>query len=359
VSTRPLRVLLAGGGSGGSATPVLAVAEELRRTVPGVELLYVGTEGGPEGDLARAAKIPYAAVATGKLRRYLDWRNLVDPFRVFLGVWQAYQVARQFRPHVAFSAGGFAAVPPMIGARLAGARVLVHQQDVEPGLANRMLAPFAHRVTVSLESSLSHFPRGKTELTGNPVRHEILEADPERAYRALNLSPVVPIVVATGGGTGALGLNRIVAAAAPKLVEHCQLIHLTGKGRGVDSLTDSPRYRQIEFLVQEMPDLLAASTLVVTRAGLGTITELAALAKPSLLIPMPQSHQWANARAVSDVRGTEVADQESLTADSLAQKVITLLRDENRRELLGWGISQVMPRDATQRVAQVLLKLAA
>src|SRR5262249_59919889 len=114
----------------------------------------------------------------GKLRRCSDDQNLFEPLRVIQGLVQALSIARPFRPHVAFGAGGFGAVPPIVAARLAGARTLIHQQDVEPGLANRMLLPFASRVTVGLDSSLAHFPRARTVVTGNPVRREIFSAHP-------------------------------------------------------------------------------------------------------------------------------------------------------------------------------------
>ena len=353
-----LRVLLAGGGSGGSATPVLAVAQALRRRAPSVEFLYVGTRQGPEAALAAAQGIQFAGVESGKFRRYWDPQNLTDPGRVAIGVAQAYRLARRFRPRVAFAAGGFGAVPPMIAARLVGARTLIHQQDVDPGLANRLLVPFADRITVSLPSSLAHFPRRRTSVTGNPVRAEILAAKPSLAFDRLGLDPSLDLLVITGGGTGALGLNRLVATAAPRLVERAQVIHLTGRGRGVPAATASERYRAIEFLVDEMPHVLAAATAVVSRAGMGTLTELAALARPSLIVPLPDSHQWANAQAFARLGAIEVADQEALTPDSLADRVLSLLADAPRREQLGRALAARMPRDAADRIASELLALA-
>jgi len=349
------RILLAGGGSGGSATPVLAVAQALRRLSPGIELLYVGTLDGPEAALAAAQGIAFAGVHSGKLRRYWDVRNLTDPFRVLQGIAESLNLARRFKPSHAFAAGGFGTVPPMVAARLVGARTLIHQQDVEPGLANRLLVPFAQQITVSLQSSLAHFPRGRTRVTGNPVREEILNADPARARAALRLDEGVPVVVVTGGGTGALALNRIVAAAAPVLVEHAQVVHLAGRGRGVEALTTSPRYRQIEFLVDEMPHLLATATLVVTRAGMGTLTELAALKKPCIVVPMPESHQWANATAFARLGAIEVADQAALSPERLCERVVGLLGDEPRRQQLGQTLAGSMPRDAADRIAAELL----
>jgi UDP-N-acetylglucosamine--N-acetylmuramyl-(pentapeptide) pyrophosphoryl-undecaprenol N-acetylglucosamine transferase len=350
-----VRVLLAGGGSGGSATPVLAVAQALRRRDASIECLYVGTRDGPEAALAAAQTIPFAGVAAGKLRRYWDVRNFTDPPRVALGILQSYAVVRRFRPHIAFAAGGFGAVPPIIAARLFGACTVIHQQDVEPGLANRLLIPFASRITVSLDSSLTHFPRSRTTVTGNPVREEIFSGNPRRIFADMALKPDVPLVLVTGGGTGALALNRLVAAAAPRLTEHVQLVHLTGRGRGVPSTANSSRYRSIEFVVDEMPHLLAGASVVVSRAGMGTLTELAALGKASLIVPLPGSHQWANAQAFARLGAIEVADQDALTPDSLTERILSLQADPARREQLGRALAASMPRDAADRIAQVLL----
>jgi UDP-N-acetylglucosamine--N-acetylmuramyl-(pentapeptide) pyrophosphoryl-undecaprenol N-acetylglucosamine transferase len=331
------------------------VAQALRRRQPSVAFLYVGTREGPEAALAEALGIPFAGIAAGKLRRYWDARNLTDPLRVFAGIVEAARLVRRFQPQVAFAAGGFGAVPPIVAARLGGAQTFIHQQDVEPGLANRLLVPFAARISVSLESSLAHFPRHRTSVTGNPVREEIKAANPRVAFERLGLDRDVPLLVATGGGTGALGLNRLVVAAAPRLVEHVQILHLTGRGRGVPAETESPRYRAIEFLVDEMPHLLAASSLVISRAGMGTLTELAALGKASLIVPMPGSHQRANAQAFERLGAIEVADQETLTPVGLADRVLGLLADEPRRKRLGQAIAASMPRDAADRIASAIL----
>jgi UDP-N-acetylglucosamine--N-acetylmuramyl-(pentapeptide) pyrophosphoryl-undecaprenol N-acetylglucosamine transferase len=350
-----LRILLAGGGSGGSATPVLAVAQALRRRDPSIECLYVGTRDGPEAALAAAQHIPFAGVAAGKVRRYWDVRNFTDPLRVALGIVQSYALVRRFRPDIAFAAGGFGAVPPIIAARLFGAFTVIHQQDVEPGLANRILMPFASRITVSLESSMTHFPPSRTTVTGNPVREEIFSGDPQRIFTDMALKSDVPLVLVTGGGTGALGLNRLVAAAAPRLVDQVQVVHLTGRGRGVASAANSSRYRSIEFVVDEMPHLLAAASVVVSRAGMGTLTELATLAKASLIVPLPDSHQWANAQAFARLGAIEVADQDALTPDSLAERILSLQADLPRREHLGRALAASMPRHAADRIAQLLL----
>jgi UDP-N-acetylglucosamine--N-acetylmuramyl-(pentapeptide) pyrophosphoryl-undecaprenol N-acetylglucosamine transferase len=190
------------------------------------------------------------------------------------------------------------------------------------------------------------------------VRSEIAAADPAQAYARFGLQPNVPIVLVTGGGTGALGLNRVVAAAAPSLVGTVQVVHLMGRGRGVPAQTDSSRYIALEFVVDEMPHLLAAATVVVSRAGMGTLTELAALRKAALVVPMPASHQWANAREFARIGAIEVADQDALTPASLAQRILSLAADAARRAHLGQALAASMPPNAAERIAQELLGLA-
>jgi len=322
-------------------------------------MLYVGTRTGPETLLAARQGIPYVAVTAGKLRRYWSVQNLTDPLRVARGLAESLALVRRFRPDIAFGAGGFASVPPLVAAALLRVPVLIHQQDVVPGLANRLLAPLAQRITVALPQTVARFPTGRTFLRGNPVRASVLSGDPEQGFRRLGLVPTIPLLLVTGGGTGALALNRVVAAAAPDLVRFCQILHLTGRGRGVAVPELGPRYRQREFLVEEMPDALAAASLVLSRAGMSTLSELAALGKPTVVVPMPRSHQEANAVAFAEQHAALVFDQPSLTPARLVQTVRELLEHGARRERLARAIARVMPRDAAGRLVDDLSELGA
>src|SRR5262249_1164691 len=149
---------------------------------------------------------------------------------------------------VAFGGGGFGSVPPLAAAGLRKGPVLIHQQDVIPGLANRLLVPFARRVTVAMPETVPAFPAGRTALRGKPVRHQVRSGDAELGFGFLGFDRSVPLVLVTGGGTGALGLNRIVAEAAPGLLQRCQILHLTGRGRGVTTGDLGPRYQMLELL---------------------------------------------------------------------------------------------------------------
>jgi UDP-N-acetylglucosamine--N-acetylmuramyl-(pentapeptide) pyrophosphoryl-undecaprenol N-acetylglucosamine transferase len=353
-----MRVLLAGGGSGGSSTPVIAVAQELARRGE-CEFLYVGTDTGPERQLVARLNIPFRAVQTGKLRRYWSLQNFVDLFRLPVGFLQAVGIVRSFRPHVAFAAGGFAAVPPLLAANLLGVPTVIHQQDVEPGLANRILAPFASAITVTFDSSMPHFPSRKARVTGNPVREEILCGNRDRALQRFGFRPDQPVLLVTGGGTGALGLNRLVAGAAPLLSPDYQIIHVTGKGKAVEAPGAGPCYRQVEFLVEEMGDVLAAADLIISRAGLSALTEIAALGKPSILIPMPDSHQNANARVFAKRDAALVVQERETAPQRLAETVKELANNRERLDAMGRRARELMAPDAEARIADEMERLAA
>jgi UDP-N-acetylglucosamine--N-acetylmuramyl-(pentapeptide) pyrophosphoryl-undecaprenol N-acetylglucosamine transferase len=344
-----LRVLLAGGGSGGSAAPVIAVAEAIANRWPDASFLYVGTTEGPERELLKTAGLPYEAVRTGRFRRYATWRNLIDPGLVALGVGQAAAIVRRFRPDVAFGAGGFATVPPLLAARLLRVRIAIHQQDVVPGLANRMLAPFAAQLTVALPDTRLRFERRTARVVGNPVRRTILEGDATRARDHFDLTVDLPVVLVTGGGTGALRLNELAVDAARELANECQLIHLTGAGRSPAPWSHA-NYRRYEFLAEPMADALAAADVIVTRAGMSALTEVAALSKAAIVVPMPDSHQEANAAVFARHGAGSVCPESTLSGQGLARQIRGLLADPSRREALGAAASLLLPPDAADAI---------
>ncbi|MBF6591397.1 MAG: glycosyltransferase, partial [Ktedonobacterales bacterium] len=164
-----MRILISGGGTGGHIYPALAVARELRRRYD-AELLYIGDASGPETRIVPDAGIPFAPIAAGKLRRYLSPGTLTDLGRIPVGMTQALRHVARFRPDAAFTSGGYVAVPAGLAARARRVPLVMHQQDVPPNLANRLLTPAATRISVSFPDSLRYFPQGRTSLAGNPVR---------------------------------------------------------------------------------------------------------------------------------------------------------------------------------------------
>lgn len=355
-----ITVVLCGGGTLGPVTPLLAVARALRELSPGVDILWIGTDVGPESRLVTEAGIPFLTVNSGKLRRYFSWRNFTDPFRVVRGFFEALRLLRRARPAAVVGAGGFVAVPVVWAAWLMRIPVHVHQQDLRPGLANRLSSPFAASMSVAFEASLADFKRYKPVWTGNPVRAEIFNGSRDEAQRLFGLDlegSGPPTVLVLGGGTGASGLNDLVRASLPALTAEAQLLHVAGIGK-TEAVAGAPRYHQVEFLSSEMKHAYAAADLVVTRAGMGALTEIAALGLPAIIVPMPGSHQEDNARAFGD-RGAGLLLVERTTfSKQFADAALGLLKDTARLDAMRRAMRGMNRPDADKRVAELVLKAA-
>jgi len=351
------KIVFTGGGTLGSVTPLLAVAAVIRRSEPRAELAWIGTKNGPESRLVREAGIEFRSVSSGKFRRYLSWSNFTDLFRIARGFFEAWTLLGRWRADVVVSAGGFVAVPVVWAAALRRIPVHVHQMDIGPGLANRLSVPFAASVSVSLKRSLADFPRRRTVWTGNPVRQELFSGSADEARRIFGLEPGVPVVLVLGGGTGAIGLNDLIRRAVPLLAPLCQIIHLTGKGKSTGEVR-APRYHEIEFITGEIRHAYAAADLVVTRAGMGVLTELAALGKPTVIVPMPDSHQEENAAFFAAEAGVPVVDERSVGPEGFAAQILMLLRGPERLSTLGAGLARLNRPDAAARLAEIILKAA-
>ncbi len=352
------RIIISGGGTAGSVTPLLAIASELRQRDPTVELLFVGTRTGPEQALAELANLPFRTLSAGKFRRYWSWRNLTDVAEIFRGFWAARRLVADWRPDTIVTAGAAVSVPLVWAGKLAGCRILVHQLDVRPGLANRLMAPWAKVVTVTFESSAKYFPAGRTVYVGNPVRPEILAADPVQARAQFRLQPNLPTLLVLGGSTGSNFLNSLVGAVAFRLVRDWQIVHITGRERDFVELQDT-RYHRVDFLTWELPHVMAAADLVVGRAGLGTITELAALGKPAILIPLPETHQEENAAVLAKLKAGVVLAQNRLQPNDFYRLLEHLRKHPSELTQLGHNLHQLYRPEALSRLVDLILKLPA
>ncbi len=350
-----MRILLTGGGTGGSVAPLLAVASRIKSIDPKSEFLFLGTKKGPEKVLCQSNNLPFRSINSGKLRRYLSLRNLLEPFFILLGFLQAFLQIQKFKPDAVLSAGSFVAVPVMLAAYLKGLPRFIHQQDIQKGLANKLMTPLASKITVSLEKSLKDFPLSKVILTGNPVRSVILEGKKEEALNFFNLKDNLPVLLIIGGGTGALKLNQVVFEAAKELVNFIQIIHLTGRGKGQDDYHHE-HYHSFEFLDEELALAYAASDLVISRAGMGVLSELAILGKPTILVPMPQSHQSRNAQYFEKNKAAIIISQGILTPLILTQTVRETIKNDKQLKELSHNILKIMKPNADELMAQEVLK---
>jgi UDP-N-acetylglucosamine--N-acetylmuramyl-(pentapeptide) pyrophosphoryl-undecaprenol N-acetylglucosamine transferase len=376
--------MVTGGGSGGHTFPALATVRALRPRLAaaGQELVvtWAGTAGSLEERVAGGELIPFRAIATGKLRRYgnpllmLTPANARDMARVPVGVLQARRAVRELRPDAVLATGGYVAIPVGLAAAWCRVPLVVHEQTTRLGLANRVLARRATIMAVSAEPTLDLLPpqaRAAAVVTGNPVRAEVLAGDAGRAAPALGwtgMAPGLPVVYVTGGAQGSAQVNGVVTSVLPWLLERANVIHQCGQdwaaqmseaaGRLPAAL--AARYLVTGFIGPELPDVLALADVVVSRSGAGTIAELTALGKPTVLIPLPTSagdEQRHNARHLAKLGATVALDGE-VTPDTLTAALGPLLADPARRAAVAAGARAQGRPDAAERLADAVLAAA-
>ena len=317
------RILFTGGGTAGHVTPNIALIERL--SGQGWEIAYVGSRDGIERTIMAEMDVRYFAISTGKLRRYFSWQNFIDPVRIFAGFLQSLVICLRYRPDVVFSKGGFVAVPLVMAAWLCRIPVITHESDMTPGLANRLCYPFARRICVNFPQTTRYLPADKVVVTGSPVRDALLHGDARAGRRALGLTEDKPVLLVFGGSLGATSINRAVREALDALLARFQVVHIVGPGNLDPAFDGREGYVQREYLSREFGDVLAAATLVVSRAGANTLYELLVTRKPHILVPLPLSasrgDQIVNAREFEQAGMSFVIPQEELSGESLLARV--------------------------------------
>jgi UDP-N-acetylglucosamine--N-acetylmuramyl-(pentapeptide) pyrophosphoryl-undecaprenol N-acetylglucosamine transferase len=378
------RLIVTGGGTGGHTYPALTAVRTLRARLAAegraLDVLWIGTPEGLEARVAPAEGIDFVTVATGKVRRsgnpltLISPANVRDMARVPLGVAQARKAVGGFRPDVVLATGGYVAVPAGLAARMCHRPLVLHEQTVRLGLANRKLAGSATRIAVSSESSLPLLPdavRDRAVVTGNPVRPEVLTGYADKAVAALGLHGFdrsLPTVYVTGGAQGSQQINEVVGGALPWLLERANVVHQCGPGnveamRGQAAAVPAHlagRYFLTGFVGPELPDVLALADVVISRSGAGTLAELTALGKPAVFIPLASSagnEQAHNARHLEDA-GAAVALAGEVTADRLREAAGPLLDDPQTRAVMAERARTHGRPDAADRLVDVILSAA-
>lgn len=325
------KIVLTGGGTAGHVMPNLALLPELKRN--NWEIEYIGSYNGIERELLEKENIPYHAIATGKLRRYLSAENLADAFRVVKGLFEATSLLRRLRPDVVFSKGGFVSVPVAIGAWLNRIPVVLHESDLTPGLANKLSLPFASCICATFPETLNHLKASKAVLTGNPIRSELLNGSRDKGLTLCGFTSDKPILAVLGGSLGSVAVNEAVRSILPRLLQDYQIVHICGKGH-LKADFDLVGYKQFEFVGEELPDLLAAADFCVSRAGSNFIFELLALKKPALLIPLSKAasrgDQILNAASFKKQGFSDVLEEELLNEETLIQSITELYKNRQR-----------------------------
>ena len=345
------KIVLTGGGTAGHVTPNMALIPLLLKE--GWDIHYIGTAEGIERSLIEPIEgVTYHTVKSGKLRRYFDLKNFTDPFRVVAGAFQSARLVGAVKPDIVFSKGGFVSVPVVYGARLNRVPVLIHESDMTPGLANRLSTPFAKAVCCTFPEAAALAGK-KGQVTGTPLRADLFLGDRKRGLKALGFDENTPILMVMGGSSGALAINAAVRASLPRLTECFQVLHLCGKGNADDEYEGHPRYKQVEYLNEEMKHAYAIASVIVSRAGSNSLSEILALKKPSLLIPYPKGStsrgdQIDNANSFARRGLARMLLQENLTPETFVEAVVEVYKmrgaliDAMEREPSADGVVNVM-----------------
>ncbi|TXH07267.1 MAG: UDP-N-acetylglucosamine--N-acetylmuramyl-(pentapeptide) pyrophosphoryl-undecaprenol N-acetylglucosamine transferase [Candidatus Moraniibacteriota bacterium] len=367
------RVVLTGGLSGGHTFPLIAVARALSKELDGdVEFLFIGSRGRFEETAMAEAGIPCRFIVTAKWRRYASVLNFIDLFKLPIALIQALWHLLWFMPDVVFSKGGAASVPIAIAAALYRIPLLIHDSDAVAGRANRFAARFAARIAIAYERAQRYFPASKVALTGNPIREEVLNGDPERGRRSLGFSADRPAILIIGGSLGAAPLNRAVVRMIPDfLAAGYQVMHITG-GSNLEQvqaeavllgLKPGLGYVALPFLpAAELADVYALATVVISRAGAGSIAELAALAKPVILVPLSTAangEQRENAYEIARHGGAVVIEEANLGGHILSEVIADVIAHPEKARAMGDALRKhYYHPDAAAMIARGLMTLS-
>ena len=325
------KIMMTGGGSAGHVTPNLALVPKLKSL--GYEVKYIGSKNGIEKEIIEKEGIPYFGISSGKLRRYFDVKNFTDPFKVVKGVKDAYSIIKKEKPDVVFSKGGFVTVPVVMAAYFNKIPVVCHESDMTPGLANKLSTPFASKLCVTFPESLDKIKVGKGILTGTPIREELYFGDKIKGLQFCKLSPEKPVIFIMGGSLGSKFINDLVRESLDELLKEFNIVHICGKDHLDESLKDIKGYVQFEYIREELPNVMKASDIVLSRAGANSIYEFLAIKKPNLLIPLSKKSsrgdQILNAKSFEKRGYSMVLEEEELNKDLLIEKIRELYRNRN------------------------------
>lgn len=358
-----MRIVLTGGGTGGHIYPAISIGQALQENIKDVELLFVGSSHGPEGDIAGKAGFTFKAVPSSPLTMSPSFKNAISLCRLFAGVFRARRILKAFKPDVVIGTGGYTSAAVLLAQKMLGGKVVIHEQNAVPGRTNRWLAKMADRICVSIDSSTAYLPKDKVVVTGLPIRKEFASLLPKvDARRALELNEDLFTLVVVGGSQGARSVNQVVAAAWPMIDDGVtQIFHQAG-ARNVEEMRENPvakceRYH-IEAFV-DTPLAFAAADLVIARSG-GTIAEITAVGVPSILFPYPyhrDQHQKKNAQYLVE-HGAAIMCEDNITTPQILADIVTGLRSSRDKLSAMASASAALGKvDAAERVVKVILDL--
>ncbi len=366
------RIIVSGGGTGGHIYPALTIAREIL-AVEDAEILFVGTARGMESRIVPAEGFRFASLPAAGIQRKLTLSNVKSLGKAALGMWRAREILKTFHPDVVIGTGGYVCGPILMAAALAHIPTMIQEQNVIPGITNKILSRVVNRVALGYEEAQSRFPHPeKCVYTGNPVRRDVLTANRDDSREKLGISSDTFMVLVAGGSRGARSINTAMLGVHRYFrdAEKLCLWHVTGTDGFEDvkaklgNVSETGAWGRASRIVRyqnDMPTALAAADLVVYRAGAVGLAELAARGLPSVLIPFPyaaEDHQTYNARAFADHGAADMIADKELTDEKLIHLIENLRNNPDAlREMAAAALSLGKPQ-AGETIARMALELA-
>ncbi|OHA20637.1 MAG: hypothetical protein A2849_01850 [Candidatus Taylorbacteria bacterium RIFCSPHIGHO2_01_FULL_51_15] len=370
-----MKILFTGGGSGGHFYPIIAIAEKVRALSKGErliapELFFMAPEPYDEGLLYENG-VAFIRIPTGKLRGYSSLSNVTDIFKTAFGMLKALVILFRVYPDIVVGKGGFGSFPALFAARLLGIPIFIHESDTVPGRVSKWAGKFALRVAVSFEETASFFPAGRVAHTGNPMREAILTGGGASADADLQLRGEGKLITVLGGSLGSTRINEAILQSLPELLKKYEVVHQTGRKNLADMTARAKvllqnhggklRYHPFGYLsAGEVRRAGELAHLIVSRAG-STLFEIAAWGKPSILIPISDSHgdhQRENAYTYGRSGAAEVLEEENLTPTIFRNQVESILENEERAKHMSEAASRFAKTDAAEVIAREILEIA-
>ncbi|MGM0471324.1 MAG: undecaprenyldiphospho-muramoylpentapeptide beta-N-acetylglucosaminyltransferase [Bacillota bacterium] len=364
-----MRVLITGGGTGGHIYPGLAVARTIEAEYSQAEILFVGSSEGLEAEVVPEAGYRLRTIPCRGLPRKLSPEILVSLFLTGVGVWQARKIINDFQPDVVIGTGGYVSGPVVLAAALLGKQTIIQEQNAYPGLTNKLLAYVVDEVALSYKAATKHFTsQASLEWTGNPIRPEIIAATKEESCRKLGLDSDCQIILSFGGSRGARSINQAMEEVYRFVQEHSQvqLLHITGHNNFAEvqevaaTMGITPHEEGnviIKDYLYDMAAGLAASDLVISRAGATGLAEITARGIPAILIPYPyaaENHQEHNARALEEQGAAEVILDSELTGKRLVEQIEALIFAEDRLEAMSAASKKLGKPEAGEHILNLV-----
>lgn len=369
-----MKILFTGGGTGGHIFPILAIVRELRKIIPEEQLkiFYIGPKDEFGFMLFSQEGIKIKRILAGKIRRYGGLKtfflNFIDFFKTLIGIFQSFFYIFFLNPDLIFSKGGYGSLPPVIAGVLLRVPIFLHESDIVPGLANRIVGKFAIEIFTSFEKT-EIFPTSKIIVVGNPIRRELLEGEKERAKEMFEIRGGKKVILILGGSQGAERINNVILNILPELLINFEVIHQTGeknfkkvKKEVEIILAENLKkfYHPVPFLKEnELREAYSISDLIISRAGSGAIFEIAAVGKPSILIPLPeaaQNHQLKNAYAFAKTGACIVLEEENFTPHFFFEKIKNLFENPEILEKMSKAAKDFAKPQAGKIIANYIVE---